>query len=116
MTTRDISAADPQPSVPLPTELGGPRYIANREAVIWRAWDADECVVYHRLSGETHLLNAVTASVLRALEQRAMSVGELFDAIAVEFGSDDPEAYRTSLAQLLTHLDDLGLIQPVSRS
>ena len=93
----------------------GSRYHVPDRHLIWREWD-DEHVIYHRASGETHLLNAVAAATLRALERSALTLDELCERIAAEFHADTPEAYRASLASLLTYFDDLGLIRTASRS
>ncbi len=93
----------------------GPRYHVPDDCLIWREWD-DEHVVYHRASGETHLLNAVAAATLRALERSSLTLDELCERIASEFRADAPEAYGASLANLLAYFDDLGLVRTVSRS
>jgi PqqD family protein of HPr-rel-A system len=102
--------------VSLPADEIGSRFHVDEGALIWRVWDPDECVAYHRVAGETHLLNAVTAAVLRVLERSTLALDELCDTIADEFGVDDPAEYRASLALLLKHLDDLGMIRSVRRS
>ena len=100
----------------LPTDEVGSHFHVDEGTLVWRVWDPGECVAYHCVAGETHLLNAVTAAVLRVLERSTLSLDELCDTIAGEFGVDDPAEYRASLAQLLTHLDALGMIRSVRRS
>ena len=89
------------------------RYRVDDETLIWRSWNDDEFVVYHRPSGETHLLNPIAAATLRRLEQVPSSLDELCERIASEFETAEPAEYRSSLADLLDHFDGLGLIRPV---
>ena len=79
-----------------------------------RIWD-DEGVVYHPLSGETHLLNVTAIVVLDLIEADPRSVPGLVDAL---IESDDVEnagereAMTDQVAELVSHLDALGLVEP----
>lgn len=71
----------------------------------------DESVVYNDFSGETHLVSAIAASLLRRLEQQPADFSSLsaFIAEAWEFESD--EALQRTVQDLLDELDALWLIE-----
>lgn len=94
----------------MPPQAPPVHWSVNRaHELLWRSWGPGEFVVYHRESGETHLLNAVTAFVLRTLRSEPLTCSELADRAADEFGPefDEPEK---ELETLLGHLDRLGLV------
>lgn len=72
-----------------------------RAPLLVRAWD-DETVVYHRESGDTHLVDGLTAHVLQCLEITPLGEADIAACLDVEPG---PE-----LTALLTRLEASGLI------
>ena len=76
----------------------------------WRHWGALH-VVYNPASGDTHLLNAIPAYVLRSLETKARTIEELKD-LAFNFHQTTDDALSSDIEALVTELDDLGLIAP----
>lgn len=74
----------------------------------WRQWGRLH-VVYNPASGDTHLLNAASARVLRSLETKASTLPEI-EALVSE--SPDP-APLGEIEALVLELDELGLIAPV---
>jgi len=78
----------------------------------WRSWDKREYVVYHSASGDTHLLNHVTAEVLRKLERSQMGSHELAGEVATALDCDLDEEFETYIERLLMHLDRIGLVIP----
>ena len=79
-----------------------------------RIWD-DEAVVYHPLSGETHLLNVTAIVVLDLIEADPRSVPGLVDALIEGDDVEDAGARETmtdQVAELVSHLDALGLVEP----
>jgi PqqD family protein of HPr-rel-A system len=78
----------------------------------WRTWD-DEHVVYHRESGDTHLLNAVAAAALECLAESPATADDLTGHVAAHLGLEADEPLRSRMSQLLATFDDLGLIEPV---
>jgi PqqD family protein of HPr-rel-A system len=86
------------------------RVPAGRE-LRWRSWDGEH-LVYHANSGDTHRLNAVGASVLRAIEGSGVETGQLVDRVAA-----DLQVERSTLigpiAELLARFEDLGLIESI---
>jgi PqqD family protein of HPr-rel-A system len=67
----------------------------------WRQWGSLH-VVFNPASGDTHLLNAASASVLRSLERNASTVE------ALEARTPD----SSDVSELVSELDELGLIAP----
>ena len=75
----------------------------------WRRWD-DQYVVFHPASGDTHLLNGVTAGMLRRLEQGPADADDLKQM--VNPGSAEEAAELSArIEKLLAWFDDLGLIE-----
>jgi PqqD family protein of HPr-rel-A system len=85
--------------------------VQGTAGLCWRAWD-DEYVVYHPASGDTHLLNAFTAEVLRALEECPASTSELAQFCAPACDAEDEPALRQQISNLLARFHELGLIEP----
>ena len=76
-----------------------------------RIWD-DEGVVYHPLSGETHLLNVTAIVVLDLIEADPRSVPGLVDALIERNDPGEREIMAEQVAELVSHLDALGLVEP----
>lgn len=76
-------------------------------------WD-DQCVVYHRPSGQTHFINAATVGILDMLSSGAESADALVDRLSATNDSQDQAAVRKHVVSLLFRLDELGLIERVS--
>jgi PqqD family protein of HPr-rel-A system len=96
------------------SSASSPRWAATRgDRLTWRSWDEDECVVFSDLSGDTHLVNRVTAEVLRHLERAELDLPELARRVATALGTEPGADFETHLAQLLAHLDAIGLVEPV---
>jgi PqqD family protein of HPr-rel-A system len=85
--------------------------VQGSSSLCWRAWD-EEHVVFHPASGDTHLLNAFTAEVLRALEECPASGAELTQLFAPAFEAEDEPALRGQIDNLLARFHELGLIEP----
>jgi PqqD family protein of HPr-rel-A system len=81
--------------------------------LLWKQW-GDECIVYNVTSGNTHLVNATVAKVLRRLDQQPGTLRELSEYLASEFDIDSDQEVIQHLEQLINHLDELGLIQSIS--
>lgn len=78
----------------------------------WRCWDGDY-VVFNPLSGDTHLLEAVAGRVLMDILASPATTDELIlrtaDFLDVETGDGLSEYVK----DVLSKLDELGLIEPV---
>jgi PqqD family protein of HPr-rel-A system len=80
----------------------------------WRVWDG-EYVVFDSHSGDTHLLNQVAAVALQLLGETPASADELARRVAQRLGRElEPESVGR-FRELLSQLDDLGLVEPTDR-
>lgn len=80
-------------------------------ALLWRHWDGEaEVIVFNSQSGETHLLDALSAAALSAIESAPATVDGLADRLAGQFALD-PQALERRLRQICADFDQLGLIE-----
>ena len=82
-----------------------------RPPLVWRSWGEDEYVVYHPDSGDTHLLNGVSAEVLWRLESGPAGFRDLTCQVAEIMGISVDHQFETSIAKLLVYLDSVGLVE-----
>ncbi len=77
-------------------------------------WEGD-CVVYNALSGNTHILDMVTGEVLKVIASGPVGTSALSKHVLnlLELPSDDGKVAQ-HVAEILSVLDELGLIEPVS--
>ena len=85
--------------------------ISQRAPLLWRSWDDDEYVVYSAASGDTHLINEVTAEVLRQLERSELELSDLIRNVAEALGANPDRRIENYVGQLLVHLDEIGLVE-----
>jgi PqqD family protein of HPr-rel-A system len=78
----------------------------------WRSW-ADEFVVYDEVSGDTHLLDSITACALRKLQEQPASLGDLADHVTSHLSLQEPAELHDYLDDVLGKLHRLDLIEPV---
>ncbi len=72
----------------------------------WRQWGSFH-IVFNPASGDTHLLNVISAFVLRSLENEARSVEELKALVSrLPERPGDP----ADIDDLVSELDELGLV------
>jgi len=91
------------------------RWAITKDApLLWRSWDDDEYVVYSTASGDTHLINEVTAEVLRQLERSELEFSVLIRNVAETLGSEPDRRLETHVGRLLVYLDEIGLVESVS--
>jgi PqqD family protein of HPr-rel-A system len=76
---------------------------------VWRHWDAEH-IVFNGKSGDTHLLDDVSAATLRLLD-RAMEPNELSSALATELDVTVDQELRDYVDRAVHHLYALGLIE-----
>jgi PqqD family protein of HPr-rel-A system len=76
----------------------------------WRSW-SDEHVVYNEASGDTHLLDTITASALRNLQEQPASFIELKERLASSLSLDNTEELSAYLNEVLSNLRRLDLIE-----
>ena len=87
--------------------------VTSQGSFLWENWDEDEFVVYSTASGDTHLINGVTAEVLRQLERRDLEFSQLVLNLAESFGAELDQQTESYVARLLVHLDEIGLVDAV---
>lgn len=77
----------------------------------WREW-GDEAVVFNSASGDTHLLDPLSARALRALIATGpATAAALAAALASEAGAECDQVFTDSVHRVLQALGDLGLIE-----
>ena len=81
------------------------------DLLVWRSWDDDEFVVYHKGTGDTHVLNDVAAQLLSCLEESSLSPEELAAGCARVYDVDVDESLLREIETTLTQFDELGLIE-----
>jgi PqqD family protein of HPr-rel-A system len=77
-----------------------------------RPW-ADDWVVFNPLSGHTHLLDLVSAELIRALIEAPRSQASLCAQVARLLDLDNDGPLAATVESLLRRLDEEGLIEPV---
>jgi len=65
------------------------------------------------VTGNTHLVNEVTAEVLRQLERSELELSALARDVARSLGTEPNEQFEDYIARLLAYLDQVGLVEPV---
>jgi len=75
--------------------------------LLWKSWDG-EFVVYNSGSGDTHLLDPLTAEVLKNIQQGPIAPAEL----AAKLFVSDNESLDAYLSAVLRKLEELELIEP----
>ena len=83
-----------------------------QEGLIWRRW-GDEFVVYNPSSGDTHLLDFVSAQGLSQLEKHAFSARELVDELGDALAIAAAENLDQYVQRMLTEFSELCLTRPV---
>jgi PqqD family protein of HPr-rel-A system len=82
-----------------------------------RQWDEEVlCVVYHPLNGDTHLLDALPAELLRLLTDKAHTTPELLADLSDVFADVDAQQVADSLERSLATLREMGLVQAFSNT
>lgn len=77
----------------------------------WKSW-GDDVVVFNFSSGDTHLLNPVAAQALKILEQKPLNTHELSQQLASSDRLPTDEQLTAHVEDLLSKLDEMGLIEP----
>ncbi|MFM2448392.1 MAG: hypothetical protein RIS44_842 [Pseudomonadota bacterium] len=102
-----VSAASELPSWSAP----------HGQSLLVRQWEEEAlCVVYQPLNGDTHLLDALPAELLRLLTDKAYTSSELLADLRDVFADVDAQQAADSLERSLATLRAMGLIQAVSNA
>jgi len=82
---------------------------SKQEDLLWAEWD-NEFIVYHKPSGKTHLVNALSRELIEQILTTPLSTDEIAGTLATELGIECTELHVANIAGLLKRLDELGLI------
>lgn len=85
--------------------------VVVRGSLPMHAWDGDY-VVYNPLSGATHVLDVASGQVLAAVINDRMSARDICRHLANFLDVQDDQGMARTVAGLIAHLDELGLIEP----
>jgi PqqD family protein of HPr-rel-A system len=88
--------------------------VCGPSSLVWRLWD-DEYVLLNTASGDTHLLDLLSGEVLRCLEEGPADAEVLAARVLrkMDPGPDrDPSPLAARIEDILTTLDELGLVEP----
>jgi PqqD family protein of HPr-rel-A system len=77
----------------------------------WVSWD-DEYVVFDEGSGNTHLLDFLTAEVLKALEQARGAVPALVGRVATRLDLDADADLERRIREVVERFREAGLVEP----
>ncbi len=88
--------------------------VIRSHEILWRHWDEGEYLVYHTGSGDTHLLNVVSAAVLAELERRPLGIDQLTRRVADALAVEPDAELATEIRRLISAFDDVGLVEPAS--
>jgi PqqD family protein of HPr-rel-A system len=80
-------------------------------SLLWQSWDEDEVIVFNRASGQTHLLDAFSAAVLRQIESAPTTMPDLRQHFATEFDLDE-NLLSERLQAVCQRFEQLGLAEP----
>jgi PqqD family protein of HPr-rel-A system len=80
-------------------------------SLLWHAFDEDEVIVFNRGSGQTHLLDAFSAAVLRRIEARPATAPDLARFFATGFELDE-NVLIARIDAVCARFDQLGLAEP----
>jgi PqqD family protein of HPr-rel-A system len=80
-------------------------------SLLWHSWDEDEVIVFNRASGQTHLLDAFSAAVLRRIEAAPTGLPDLQRSLAIDLALDE-SALSARLSDVCRRFDQLGLAEP----
>lgn len=78
--------------------------------LLWQTWD-EEVIVFNTASGQTHLLDALSAAVLKEVEDHPGSIARLTIRLAKRFEIDTTDLSQR-LIEVCVRFDELGLLEP----
>ena len=98
-------------TIPSPDGAGEIWRLPNGVSLLWQSWDEDEVIVFNRASGQTHLLDAFSAAVLRQIEAAPATIPELRRHFATGLDLDE-SLLHDRLSASCARFDQLGLAEP----
>jgi PqqD family protein of HPr-rel-A system len=85
--------------------------LAEGSRLHWVFWD-DEYVVFDEGSGDTHLLDFLTAEVLKVLEQSRGDVPALVGRVAARLDLDPDADLERRIREAIERFREAGLVEP----
>jgi PqqD family protein of HPr-rel-A system len=98
-------------SIPIDDGAGEIWRLPKGVSLLWQSWDEDEVIVFNCASGQTHLLDAFSAAVLRRIEASPHTVLQLRRYFALGFALDE-HVLSERLDVVCRRFDQLGLAEP----
>jgi PqqD family protein of HPr-rel-A system len=77
----------------------------------WKRW-GEEYILFNAASNQTHYLNSFGADVLRQLQTEPLTSEQLSQHLVNEYGLPFDENISAYVAEILSNMDELGLIEP----
>lgn len=85
--------------------------VASDADLRWRVWDDDEPIVYHPRSGDTHILNPLSAAALQLLQQQQATCSQIVDHVADLFTLKADGQLLQQMEECLSQFHKVGLIE-----
>lgn len=82
--------------------------------LVWKQW-ADESVVFHQSSGNTHYITPTAAKILSLLQMESGTAPEISQRLAKETHLEPDEEILQGVQAALETLDNLGLVQSLPK-
>ncbi len=83
--------------------------LAASDALTWRDWD-DGCVVFNRVTGETHYLDLFTSYLLRLIAASPLTEAALTETVQGDLGDAESGAFGGRIGTALRNFEALALI------
>jgi PqqD family protein of HPr-rel-A system len=93
-------------------------YVVNfpkESLVCCRYWD-DECVIYHQLTGETHLVNGIGAEIFKLISEKTATRTQLLENLDSVFELESNFDVEGFLDNLILQYQKLGLLDMMENS
>ena len=84
----------------------------NADDCAWAKYE-ESCVVYHRPSGMTHLLNGASVALLADILLEPRTLDEVVEIFLPEGPDTDRAKFRVEFSAILTRLESFGLLERV---
>lgn len=79
----------------------------------WRCWD-NEWVLFDQGSGQTHLINPISAATLMQFEGQFLSIDQLLDRVATDMSLTTSPELASAVSLAVEQLVGLGLLESAS--
>lgn len=99
------------PTAPVDDRAGEIWRLPRGVSLLWQSWDEDEILVFNRASGQTHLLDAFSAAVLRRIEACPGTILDLKRYFASGFELEE-DVLSGRVEVVCRRFDQLGLAEP----